>query len=160
MTARELLESVDEDLKQEALQGAKKAYFAYHADEREGGAHAYWRDGRFATCCWCGRQRFEVRHDNLPAKCQERPDDWPPDVENVIRGEEEKAFELLEEAQDEIPEMVDCEPEELDGARIAKLQHTHGYQPVTVESALGFEMSKQQRREYEDEMQRHREASR
>lgn len=108
-----------------------KAYFAYHTRHiRDNpGAHNFagpWRD---CECLWCGRSRELVRWDDLPAQCQKRPN--LPDIADTIRGEEEKAYALLDKATREVPKLV--AKLGMSGETLAVLHHTHGYDPETVD---------------------------
>ena len=111
-----------------------KAYFAYHTQHiRDNpGAHNFagpWRD---CECQWCGRSRELVRWDDLPPQCQKRPE--PPDIADTIRGEEEKAFALLDKANREVPKLV--AKLGMKGETLAVLYHTHGYDPETVDGVV------------------------
>lgn len=111
-----------------------KAYFAYHTQHIRDhpGAHNFagpWRD---CECHWCGRNRERVRWDDLPAKCQKRPD--LPDIADAIQGEEEKAFALLAKATREVPKIV--AKLGMSGETLAILHHTHGYDPETVDGVV------------------------
>ena len=118
----------------DAKDEVKKAYFAYHTQHiRDNpGAHNFagpWRD---CECAWCGRSRESVRWDDLPAQCQKRPE--LPDIADTIRGEEEKAFSLLEKATREVSKIV--AKLGMSGNTLAILHHTHGYDPETVDSVV------------------------
>lgn len=105
-----------------------KAYYAYHAPHfrltRDG--HAFTSGDPESCCIWCGRSRELVRWDDLPASCQQRP----PDVEKdqVIKGEEEKYFKLLDRAKIEVPKLL------ARGVSLRQLYETYGYDDETVRS--------------------------
>ena len=111
-----------------------KAYFAYHTTHiRDNpGVHNFngpWRD---CECQWCGRSRELVRWDDLPAQCQQRPD--LPDIADVIRAEEEKAWALLKKAESDVPRVV--KKMGMNGETLAVLHHTCGYDPETVDGVV------------------------
>lgn len=111
-----------------------KAYFAYHTQHiRDNpGAHNFTGPWRDCECQWCGRSRELVRWDDLPAQCQKRPE--LPDIADTIRGEEEKAFALLDKATREVPKLV--AKLGMSGETLAVLHHTHGYDPETVDGVV------------------------
>jgi hypothetical protein len=154
-TREYLKERADNDLYERALAGAERAYFAYHAPPSRDGAHNFYHHARNAKCMWCRKQRFEVRHGEGPVRCQERPDDFPYDIEEVIREEEEEYLSLIEGASEEIENLVD-DPESMSGEEIAILHHTHGYPPSIVEGAMEIEFSEDQMQGYQEAMDDHR----
>lgn len=106
--------------------GVMKAYYAYHAEEHEDGAHKFrWEQ----KCLFCGRTPQMTRHDNLPGECQKRPRQL--DVESIISGEEDKYQQLLSKAEKEIPKIIK-KLGQLSGKTLAILHHTHGYDPEVV----------------------------
>lgn len=107
-----------------------KAYYAWHIPHFriESDAHHFPGVLRASKCEWCGRTREDVRHDNLPAACQRRPD--VPDVVGVIMEEERKAFHLLQSAPLQVHRVVSKHG--MTGESLAILHHTHGYDPETV----------------------------
>lgn len=112
-----------------------KAHFAYHTQHiRDNpGVHNFagpWRD---CECQWCGRSREMVRWDDFPPQCQHRPK--LPDIAETIRGEEEKAFALLEKAGKEVTLLV-AKLGGMSGETLAVLHHTHGYDPETVDGIV------------------------
>jgi hypothetical protein len=111
-----------------------KAYFAYHTQHiRDNpGAHNFAGPWRNCECQWCGRSRELVRWDDLPAQCQKRPE--LPDIADTIRGEEEKAFALLDKATREVLRLV--AKLGMSGETLAVLHHTHGYDPETVDGVV------------------------
>lgn len=113
----------------DAKDGVLKAYHAYHAAHlRHPFAHKFSGPDRESCCEWCGRTRELVRWDELPGHCQQRPE--RPDVEDVIRGEETKAFALFKKAEAVVPKLVARLG--MSGGTLAILHHTHGYDPETV----------------------------
>lgn len=71
--------------------GVMKAYYAYHENHfrLEPKGHNFRGVLRESKCVWCGRSREQVRHDDLPPHCLERPQDLP-DTSSVILSEEVK----------------------------------------------------------------------
>ena len=139
----------------------KKAHFAYHASIMEEGAHKFYSDSKFSQCQWCGRSRYNVRYDNKQPQCNNRPETPFPDLDTIqstIKKEEQSMFDLLDKANRDLPSKVD-NPKDLSGKEIGVFQHTHGYTPDIVQGVLNFTMSKQQKIEYNKEINRHKQAS-
>jgi len=111
-----------------------KAFFAYHTyhPRHHEGAHYFEGPHHTCWCLWCGRSREMVRWDDLPAQCQKRPE--LPDIADMIRSEEEKAFALVDKATREVPKLV--AKLGMSGETLAILHHTHGYDPETVDSVV------------------------
>lgn len=120
--------------KPSAKDGVIKAYYAYHAPHcrltRDG--HNFTSGSRESKCSWCGRSRELVRHDNLPAECQHRPN--MPDVADVIRSEEVNAFALIDKAERDANKLVDRIG--MSGQTLAILHHTYGHDPETVAAVI------------------------
>ena len=118
----------------EARDGVMKAYHAYNVPHfrLDLKAHNFPTALRESACQWCGRTREQVRWDELPPECQKRPP--VPEIEDVILGEERKAFALLARAEKEVPKLVTKLG--MNGETLAVLHHTHGYDPETVASIV------------------------
>lgn len=114
----------------DAKDGVMKAYHAYHVSHfrDEPDAHNFPGGSRESECQWCGRSRETVRHDDLPAQCNSRP--LLLDIKECIKGEEERAFMILDSAAATVPKLV--AKMGMSGATLAVLHHTHGYDPETV----------------------------
>ena len=111
-----------------------KAYHAYNVPHFrcDPKAHNFGSSLRESACRWCGRTREQVRWDELPPECAKRPP--VPGIEDVILGEERKAFALLARAEKDVPKLVARLG--MNGETLAGLHHTHGYDPETVTMAL------------------------
>lgn len=111
----------------EARENILKAFYAYHTHHprHHEGAHHFSGPYRDSDCQWCGRTRELVRWDDLPAQCQQRPD--APDIAEVMRGEEEKAWALIVKAEREVPRLIARMG--MSGETLAVLHHTHGFTP-------------------------------
>jgi len=107
-----------------------KAFHAYHVPHFrcDPKAHNFTSSLRESACRWCGRTREQVRWDDLPAECAKRQPS--PEIEDVIIGEERKAFDLFARAEKEVPKLV--AKLGMSGESLAALHHTHGYDPETV----------------------------
>jgi hypothetical protein len=133
-----------------------KAYYAFHVEHIRADPQAHnfsgpWRD---CACSWCGRSREDVRYDDLPGGCQNRPE--LPEIEGVMAGEERKAFSLYDKAAREVPKLVDRLG--MSGEALAILHHTHGYDPETVDSVVS--VPREIMAEYHAKMELEREKSR
>lgn len=118
----------------EARDGVMKAYYAFHAGHfrLEAHGHNFLSASRQSKCAWCGRSREQVRYDDLPAQCQNRPD--LPEVVDAIQSEEERTFALLTHAEKDVPRLV--AKMGMSGDTLAILHHTYGYDPETVASVI------------------------
>lgn len=118
----------------EAKDGVMKAYYAYRAPHfrLEPKGHNFSNGARESKCSWCGRSRELVRHDDLPAECQKRPE--MPDVADVIRGEEEAAHVLIGKAERDANKLV--AKMGMSGETLAVLHHTYGHDPETVATVI------------------------
>ena len=118
----------------EARDGVMKAYHAYNVPHFrcDPKAHNFPTALRESACVWCGRTREQVRWDELPPECAKRPP--VPEIEDVILGEERKAFALLARAEKDVPKLV--VKLGMNGETLAVLHHTHGYDPETVASIV------------------------
>lgn len=114
----------------EMRDGVMKAYYAYNVSHFRCNpkAHNFGSALRESACRWCGRTREQVRWDDLPPECARRP--FVPEIDDVIRGEEQKAFALLARAKKDVPKLV--AKLGLSGETLARLHHTYGYDPETV----------------------------
>jgi alanyl-tRNA synthetase len=74
----------------------------------------------------------------------------------TIRGEEKKAFALLEKAEKEVPRLV--QRRGMSGSTLAILHHTHGYDPEIV-AAIAF-VPRKTMEDYHADMEKERERSR
>lgn len=130
---RKLAEQYFEDHPQER-DGVMKAYYAYHAGHfrTDPGAHNFTNGSRECCCVWCGRSREMVRHDDLPAQCQQRPP--LEEIVDVILEEERKAFLLYEKAKTEVPKLV--AKMGMSEETMKFLWETHGFDRETVESVI------------------------
>ena len=115
---------------QGARDGVMKAYHAYNVPHFrcDSKAHKFGSSMRESKCHWCGRSREDVRWDDLPPECKKRPE--LEDVDDVILGEEQKAFALLNRAAKDVPKLV--AKMGMSGDTLAVLHHTHGYDQETV----------------------------
>lgn len=104
--------------------GVLKAYFAYHAGhfrtEPEG--HNFTNSLKSSRCVWCNRSREDVRHDDLPPQCSERPN--VPGIADVILDEEKRAFSLLEQSEKIVSRWFKDKP--VTGKELAVLKQTCG----------------------------------
>lgn len=118
----------------EAKDGVMKAYYAYHVPHfrLEPKAHNFPNGSRESQCSWCSRSRELVRHDELPAECQQRPEIM--DVAYVIRSEEENAFALFVKSERDIKKLL--AKMGLSGETLAVLYHTYGHDPETVAAII------------------------
>lgn len=117
-----------------ARDGVMKAYHAYNVphfrcDQK---AHNFGSSMRESACRWCGRTREQVRWDDLPPECAKRPPVL--EIEDVILGEERKAFALRARAEKDVPKLV--AKLGMNGETLAVLHHTNGYDPETVASIV------------------------
>jgi len=133
-----------------------KAYHAYHVQHFKDDtmAHNFTNGSRDAACVWCGRTRELVRWDDQPPECQCRPD--MPDVADVIHGEEQRAFTVLDRAAKDVPTIV--AKHGMSGETLAMLHHTHGYDPETVDGVVTVPTDVMA--DYHTAMERERERSR
>jgi hypothetical protein len=117
-----------------ARDGVMKAFHAYHVPHFrcDSQAHNFGSSLRGSSCLWCGRTREQVRWDELPPECAKRPP--VPEIKDVILGEERKVFALLYRAEKDVPQLV--AKLGMNGATLAVLHHTHGYDPETVASIV------------------------
>jgi len=138
----------------DAMDGLKKAHYAWHATNYDAGAHSFYHQGRQCECAHCGRTREDVRYDELPAQCQKRPERL--DIADTIRGEEEKYRALLRRGKDEIPRLI--AKHGMSGATLALLQQTYGYDVDVVTTYV--DVPKDLQDDFHDAMERHREESR
>lgn len=136
----------------DAMDEVRKATFAYHINHPRlhPGAHNFASCLPESTCLWCDRSRLQVRWDDLPAECQNRPE--MPAIAPTIEGEERKAWALLARAEREVPELL------LKGLTLADLHRTHGFDPDTVAAIVP--VSTAMLAQYERQMQEERELSR
>ena len=111
-----------------------KAYYAYHAEHFRcvPQGHNFLNGSRESACSWCGRTREQVRWDELPPECADRPP--MPDIEDTILSEEKKMWLLLDRAEKEVPALV--AKHGMSGETLAMLYHTYGYDPETVASVV------------------------
>ena len=81
----------------DAKDGVMKAWYAYHAPhfrvKMELPLHNFTNSQRESKCVWCGRSREMVRHDELDARCQNRPKEIKS-IQEVLRDEGEHALAL------------------------------------------------------------------
>jgi hypothetical protein len=117
-----------------ARDSVMKAYYAYHAPHfrLEPKGHNFLNGSRESKCSWCGRSRELVRHDDLPAECQKRPE--MPNVTDAIRSEEEKAYALLAKAERDAKKVV--AKMGMNGETLAVLHHTYGHEPESILTAI------------------------
>jgi hypothetical protein len=139
----------------EAMDSVTKAYLAYHLphfrlDPR---GHNFLNGSRDSACCWCGRTRDQVRHDDLPAGCQNRPE--LPDIAETLHGEESAAYALMNRAEHDAQKLA--AKMGMNGKTLAILHHTYGHHPETVLTDFEF---RPWRAEYEAAMEVERERSR
>lgn len=111
-----------------------KAYHAYNVPHfrLDSKGHNFPTALRESACQWCGRTREQVRWDEMLPECAKRPQ--LPEIENVILGEELKAFSLIARAEKDVPNLV--AKLGMNGETLAVLHHTHGYDPETVASIV------------------------
>jgi hypothetical protein len=140
----------------EARDGAMKAYHAYNVPHFrcDPKAHNFGSSLRESACRWCGRTREQVRWDELPPECAKRSP--VPEIEDVILGEERKAFALLARAEKDVPKLV--AKLGMNGETLAVLHHTHGYDPETVTSIV--DVPPQMLADYHSAMEKERARSR
>jgi len=132
-----------------------KAYFAFHASNiHEPGAHNFTNGARQCKCVWCGRSREMVRYDDEPARCMKKPSASHPS--DIILNEENAAFALIERAQKIVPDIISKRG--MNGATLAFLHYTHGFDPETVAGVTPVPESIIE--QYEQEMETEREKSR
>lgn len=119
----------------DARDGVMKAYYAYNVPHfrSDPKSHNFGSSQRESACHWCGRTREQVRWDELPPECAKRPP--VPEIEDVILGEERKAFALLARAEKDVPKLL-AKLGMLNGETMAILHHTYGYDPETVSGVV------------------------
>src|ERR1051326_5480244 len=115
-----------------------KAYYAYHTPHFRltSKGHNFTNGSRYCKCIWCERSREEVRHDDLPAECLNRPK--IEGIQNVIQSEEERYYYLLSRADKEIPKII--KKLGLNGKTLAILHHTCGYDLDTAQTVLNIDI--------------------
>jgi hypothetical protein len=120
----------------EEKDGVMKVYHAYHVAHfrLDGGAHNFLSSSRTCECFWCGRTRQDVRWDDLPPECQNRPSDADLGIGEVLESEEKKAHAIYEKAKVHVPRLV--KKMGMSGETLATLHHTHGYDPETVSGVV------------------------
>lgn len=114
----------------DAKDDVMKAFYAYHAPHfrLNQNAHNFTNYQRHSECLWCGRSRESVRWDEFTAHCHNRPE--IPEIEDCLKGEEEKHFSLLKRGKIEIPKLI---AKFGTGDAALKMFHdTHGYDSETV----------------------------
>lgn len=118
----------------EAKDDVMKAYYAFHAPHfrLDVNAHNFTTQQRTSCCLWCKRSRENVRWDDLPPQCQQRPAFIDMDIADVIKQEEEKAFILQQQARTEVPKLIKKYGGTLTPKVITKLYSTHGYDEDTI----------------------------
>lgn len=107
--------------------GVSGAFFAYHATPAEGGHHFSDHyldpDYRHRPCLWCGRTRWQVRHEDIVPACS-----GPPDTARIVTDEEARFFAVVERAPSVIAKHIGTgtrpTPEQ-----VAFLHDTHGIPP-------------------------------
>jgi len=150
-------------VKMEANQIANK-YFAEHPEEKDGVLKAWYAwlspewwhkrtmplhnfpsSERNSCCVFCGRSREEVRYDELSPRCLSSPvgkilskPEIKP-IKETLREEEIGFNTLIEKGKQFIPKFI--EKNKLNGRTLAILHHTHGYEPETVATVCGFEIT-------------------
>jgi|ERR1700761_480943 len=139
----------------DAQDSFRKATFAFHNTKEQEGAHYFPSSQRWSKCIWCGRNREEVRWDDLPPECMSHQE--PPDIEAVITAEEKSAFALIAKAETHVPQLVGRMG--LSGKTLAILHHTHGYPLETVEAIISG-ITSELKAAYEQEMEAERFRSR
>lgn len=119
----------------EAMDGVKRATYAYHLGHREAGAHFFSGSSKDSACRWCGQTREGVRWDwyGLPPTCQHRPKWADEGIEGAIAKEEAQFERVLERAK-ELASKVDLAT--LTGKELARIHHTYGVDPSMLEAAL------------------------
>ena len=140
----------------EARNDVTKAWYAYLAPHflLTADGHNFTSTLRESRCVWCGRSREMVRWDDLPPACHLRPP--IPGIADCIKCEESVAFRLIDKAADFVGSYIAANG--LSGATLAKLHHTHGYDPETV--AAFFPINHEQMSDYQSEMEMERAKSR
>lgn len=120
--------------KPESKDGVMKSYYAYHAPHfrLEPKGHNFLNGSRESKCSWCCRSRELVRHDDLPAECQKRPE--MPEVADVIRSEEENAHALIGKAERDAKKIVSKMG--MSGETLAVLHHTYGHDPEILATVI------------------------
>ena len=136
----------------DAMDEVRKATFAYHFNHIRAHpeAHNFGSVLPSAACRWCGRTREQVRWDDLPPECSDRPE--LPEVAATIAAEERKAWARVAAAEEEVPALI------AKGLSLADLHRTHGFDPDTV--ATVSPVSAAMLAQYEQDMAGERELSR
>ena len=163
-----------ETLEQQAFAapGRARAYFEQHPEMKDWvvKANYAWRENyqanplahkfptaeRTSCCVWCGRSREEVRHDELPAGCAQRPE--PPDTAGIIKGEEESVFALMKRAETLVPKLLDKHG--IKGATLFLLHSTHGIDPDMIYDLFGMRFEDEVMADYRRLQQEDQEKSR
>ena len=141
----------------EKMAGVKKATYAYtdkHHRLVPGGHYFTRADDRNEPCQWCGRARWQVRWDDLPAECSARPE--LRSIKSVLIKEELLYERLLESAKTKVPSLI--AKLGMSGATMAFLHHTHGFDPEIVASLT--EVDRETMLDYEKHMDNERRRSR
>jgi hypothetical protein len=99
--------------------------------------HNFTSSQRWSKCVNCGRSREDVRYDDLSPRCLKHVKPTP--IEDVLREEEKNFSKLIERAKTFVPKFI--EKNKLSGDTLAILHHTHGYEPETVATVCGVEIS-------------------
>ena len=115
-----------------------KAHYAYHTGhsrhEPLPQAHYFPGEPRTSQCVWCKRSREDVRWDNLPPQCQQRPRTAFPQIRQTLLHEEHKAHQAIDRASSVVKRVVTKRG--MSGDTLAFLHHTHGCDPETVASIV------------------------
>ena len=136
----------------DAMDEVRKATFAYHFNHIRvhPQAHNFSSVLPSAACRWCRRTREQVRWDDLPPECGNRPE--LPEVAATVKAEEQKAWARVAAAEKEVPALI------AKGLTLADLHRTHGFDPDTVAAIVP--VSREMWSQYEHQMQEERELSR
>jgi hypothetical protein len=142
----------------EDVNAVMKAYHAYHVDHFRSHrkAHNFLSSSRISECEWCGRTREDVRWDTLPPECQMRPAYADIPIGDALTEEEAKAHAVYDRAKGDVPRLV--KKMGMSGNTLAKLHHTHGYDPETVSGIVDVPQDVME--EYHSSMEIERDTSR
>lgn len=131
-----------------------KATYAFHFpnDRSNPYSHTFTNGSRESKCIYCGRSREEVRWDNLPPRCNRKPEFVET---SIVLDKEYDLYQKMIENGRKICLKKWNQISEINGGDLCWLKNTHGFGLEDVEGVYESGLTKKQKEDFEKEYELH-----